>query len=144
MDNYIDIEQLIFCISQRYPHLVAGRDYILARMLEPDGQQQCEHARIHQWLTTSVPKPDIELLYADWSRIKDEYTRWLTAENIRAERNNRLLEADSLINIATDSGDTERASALKVYRQTLRDIPEQDGFPSNVTWPTLPNARPEL
>ena len=24
------------------------------------------------------------------------------------------------------------------YRQALRDVPEQDGFPRNITWPTEP------
>jgi hypothetical protein len=24
------------------------------------------------------------------------------------------------------------------YRQALRDVPQQDGFPSNVTWPSKP------
>lgn len=24
------------------------------------------------------------------------------------------------------------------YRQALRDVPQQDGFPDNVTWPTKP------
>lgn len=29
-------------------------------------------------------------------------------------------------------------TAWGVYRQGLRDIPEQDGFPENVYWPVLP------
>lgn len=28
--------------------------------------------------------------------------------------------------------------ALKVYRQALRDIPDQAGFPMNINWPTMP------
>lgn len=28
--------------------------------------------------------------------------------------------------------------ALVVYRQALRDVPEQLGFPENVTWPVKP------
>ena len=26
----------------------------------------------------------------------------------------------------------------RTYRQALRDLPAQDGFPTNVTWPTVP------
>lgn len=29
-------------------------------------------------------------------------------------------------------------SAWATYRQSLRDIPQQAGFPSNVVWPTKP------
>lgn len=29
-------------------------------------------------------------------------------------------------------------TAWATYRQALRDIPDQEGFPSNITWPTPP------
>ena len=32
----------------------------------------------------------------------------------------------------------EDLEAVKVYRQALRDIPEQSGFPKNVQWPVEP------
>lgn len=28
--------------------------------------------------------------------------------------------------------------AWRTYRQALRDLPQQEGFPNNVTWPTKP------
>jgi len=31
-------------------------------------------------------------------------------------------------------------SAWATYRQALRDIPQQAGFPSNVVWPEQPNT----
>jgi flavin-binding protein dodecin len=30
------------------------------------------------------------------------------------------------------------AAAWATYRQALRDIPQQDGFPENITWPETP------
>ena len=30
-------------------------------------------------------------------------------------------------------------SNWKTYRQALRDVPTQAGFPGNVTWPTKPS-----
>lgn len=33
---------------------------------------------------------------------------------------------------------TEVLEQIKVYRQALRDIPEQSGFPKNVKWPVEP------
>ena len=29
-------------------------------------------------------------------------------------------------------------AAWATYRQALRDVPEQDGFPEEVTWPSKP------
>ncbi len=43
--------------------------------------------------------------------------------------------------IATDwwgVSDHTMTSEQTAYRQALRDIPEQDGFPFSVTWPTKP------
>lgn len=55
---------------------------------------------------------------------------------VRAERNKRLSEADKLIFIAEDNG--EDTTSLRAYRQALRDIPQQDGFPLDVEWPEIP------
>ena len=57
-----------------------------------------------------------------------------TAEEIRAERDN-LLSASDWTQVADASVDQ---AAWATYRQALRDVPEQDGFPHNVTWPTRP------
>jgi hypothetical protein len=33
----------------------------------------------------------------------------------------------------------EQQAAWAVYRQVLRDVPQQEGFPSNVNWPAIPS-----
>jgi len=50
----------------------------------------------------------------------------------RAERDNLLSESDvyALADRITDE--------WKTYRQALRDVPSQAGFPDNITWPTKP------
>ena len=54
------------------------------------------------------------------------------AETVRAKRDALLAASDSmaLADRITDE--------WRVYRQALRDIPAQSGFPTNVTWPTEP------
>ena len=34
--------------------------------------------------------------------------------------------------------DADRLAKVKIYRQALRDIPEQAGFPRTITWPDKP------
>lgn len=36
------------------------------------------------------------------------------------------------------SPDRTMTEAQRAYRQALRDIPEQEGYPNNVVWPTEP------
>ena len=52
----------------------------------------------------------------------------------RAQRNS-LLAASDWTQVADAPVD---AAAWAAYRQALRDVPQQDGFPSNVEWPSKP------
>ena len=56
------------------------------------------------------------------------------AAEARAERNAKLAATDW-----TQGADTPQATKDKYapYRQALRDVPAQSGFPNTVVWPTL-------
>lgn len=56
---------------------------------------------------------------------------------VRDERNKLLAECDWLIIMHTEKG-TNIPAAWEIYRQNLRDITAQAGFPHNVTWPEKP------
>ena len=51
----------------------------------------------------------------------------------REKRNTLLAETDWWANSDVTMTDEQRA-----YRQALRDIPQQEGFPTNIVWPTKP------
>jgi hypothetical protein len=57
------------------------------------------------------------------------------AAEVRTQRD-RLLAASDWTQVA--DAPVDRA-AWAEYRQALRDVPEQAGFPENVVWPTKPN-----
>lgn len=50
------------------------------------------------------------------------------------ERNARLAETDYVALPDTP----EMSDAMRTYRQALRDVPAQSGFPTDITWPTKP------
>jgi hypothetical protein len=55
-----------------------------------------------------------------------------TAEaNVRAKRDGLLQETDWMA-----LSDVTMSDSITAYRQALRDIPSQAGFPFSVTWPT--------
>jgi hypothetical protein len=56
------------------------------------------------------------------------------AEQVRVERNSLLAKTDIEIIKAYENG-IPASSDLKTYRQQLRDITLQEGFPLNVVWP---------
>ena len=67
----------------------------------------------------------------------DLYKRLNHEQDIRAKRNNLLSNTDHLIQSDYPISD-EKKQEIKVYRQALRDIPQQDGFPDNIVWPDKP------
>jgi hypothetical protein len=60
-----------------------------------------------------------------------------SARLVRDMRNNLLTQSDWTQ--LKDTGlDSDSESAWATYRQELRDLPEQAGFPDNVVYPTQP------
>jgi len=55
------------------------------------------------------------------------------ASDIRNHRNIVLAETDWMA-----LSDNTMSEAVTTYRQALRDVPDQDGFPFSVVWPTKP------
>jgi len=60
----------------------------------------------------------------------------LTWDDIRADRDQRLVETDWT---QTPDIPQETIWKWKTYRQDLRDIPQKQTDPTNITWPTKPS-----
>jgi len=76
----------------------------------------------------------------------EEYTEWLSdynnklqniAESVRIERNNRLSETDWVVIKALETNSPLSPEWIS-YRQALRDITQQSGFPWDIIWPSKP------
>lgn len=66
---------------------------------------------------------------------QEEIISWITGkeEEVRLKRNRLLNETDYLA-----LADNTITPEMVLYRQALRDITLQDGFPENVIWPVKP------
>ena len=63
----------------------------------------------------------------------------MISEEARAKRDKLLADTD-WTQVLDAPIDAETREAYRTYRQSLRDIPEQDGFPETITWPELPSV----
>ena len=61
------------------------------------------------------------------------------AEQVRLERDRRIAATDYLAMPDYPLSEEEKA-AVMVYRQALRDVPSQEGFPRVVVWPEVPSV----
>lgn len=72
--------------------------------------------------------------------VEEQHAAWIVtkdaeqAKAIRQQRNQKLIESD-WTQVADAPVDK---AAWATYRQALRDITAQEGFPFNVVWPTSP------
>ena len=60
------------------------------------------------------------------------------SEQLRGERDGLLAEVDAIAGNALRWGEltADQQSSWATYRQALLDVPQQTGFPHDVTWPT--------
>ena len=78
---------------------------------------------------------------AAYKAMKDEEQ----AKSVRTSRNDKLKECDWVVTKAVDQN-AQDSLGIQVpvvwltYRQALRDVTAQAGFPWNVVWPTAPEA----
>lgn len=56
---------------------------------------------------------------------------------VRAERDMKIAETDYYM-MSDYPSNPKNIEELKVYRQALRDVPKQEGFPRDVRWPDVP------
>lgn len=61
----------------------------------------------------------------------------MVAKAIRDKRDNLIGETDYYL-MSDYPSNPQNLEELKVYRQALRDVPKQEGFPRDVRWPDVP------
>lgn len=61
----------------------------------------------------------------------------MVAKAIRDKRDNLIDETDYYL-MPDYPSNPQNLEELKVYRQALRDVPKQEGFPRDVRWPDVP------
>ena len=87
---------------------------------------------------TAVHNDYLEWEVVDGDAITPVYAEPL-AKSLRAKRDALLAQTDYLL-MPDYPIEPERKEAMETYRQALRDVPEQEGWPFSVDWPEAPSA----
>ncbi|KVE34453.1 tail fiber assembly protein [Burkholderia sp. BDU5] len=122
-------ELLIMAIGERFPALMHGRDFWVGHPLDVDTGEQCGDAFIAQW--KDGEPPDVAELLKRAEELRPVYDE----RQARQRRNALLMSTDWTQALDLPADIRERWAA---YRQVLRDLPEQPGWPSDVQWPAEP------
>lgn len=96
------------------------------------------------------PKDNEEILANDIGQIGWIWNgeTWTDPTKAKLVRRSRDLEIKNTIDTMNpmrwESFTTEQKQAWLDYRQALLDIPQQEGFPDNVIWPTKPTEQENI
>ena len=99
-------------------------------------QRVCDGSETHRvkrvgadndWTVEPIPEKTVEEIAAE----------------VRAKRDGLIAQTDYLVTPDYPI-DAESLAAVTEYRRALRDVPQQDGFPTDVVWPELPAVMKEL
>jgi len=97
------------------------------------GPAPAKSSRTHWFQTTFSDNDDGSVTI---SYIAHELDRGLAEFNMRDARDSALTRCDWVITRAFEEGTAVPANYL-AYRQALRDLPSQPGFPYDYVWPIL-------
>ena len=89
-------------------------------VLDIDGKSQSPKVYVQSHFKGDDTAKDARLLADKWV-------------SVRRDRDNRLSQTDYLA-----LSDSTLASNMKTYRQELRDVPEDNADPDDISWPTKP------
>ena len=95
-----------------------------------------------RWVHTPADSPDnVATKDADVGDIAiyltdAEYDTVLAAS--ARQKRDRLIAVTDYLVTPDYPIESDRLAKIKIYRQALRDIPEQSGFPRTITWPEKP------
>lgn len=82
-------------------------------------------------------KENIEANFEVWLKKAKDAEEFALAKEIREKRNQLLAETDWTQTIDAPISAASRET-IREYRQNLRNITEQEGFPNTVAWPICP------
>ncbi len=116
-----------------------GQDVVFTkevRTLNPAPNTYAKYAEAAAWCNANNAMIEDKGDYYEVVAIPAPTTEELAAQ-ARSQRDALIAATDYLM--ASDYPLTdEKRQELTVYRQALRDVPEQSGFPTEIVWPTKP------
>jgi hypothetical protein len=123
-------------LGEMYPQLTPGRDYLAGHMIDLTDESGQGAPFLMYWRSTDVQKPDEDAVAAEFHANEAHYR----AIFARRYRDACLGWSDEKMIGPVDAPQafSAKVNAWKAYRQALRDVPQQAGFPMVIDWPALP------
>jgi hypothetical protein len=140
LDGVIKMENLSIVTSRGLKELILGKGWKPVHPNTFPTPPENIMGRAKMKLSTPIVEEDGSLTRTYIFEEVDEQTRQKFVLGAQ-DRRIRMLNSTDWVTTSDNSLSPEKKQEFLEYRQKLRDIPEQDGYPVNLIWPKLP-AKP--
>ncbi|WGS44228.1 phage tail assembly chaperone [Burkholderia sp. JSH-S8] len=129
--SMVEHDLVIMAVEEKWPELRHGRDFLVAHPLCKVTGKQSGNPFILQWSAEQIAQPNVTDFYERAEELRPAYA----AQRAKSRRDALLAQSDW-----TQMGHVplETREMWEVYRQALRDVTEQEGFPFEIAWPVRP------
>ena len=118
-----DLVGVVVSHHSQTPHDIEMRS-LIQKFAQEEGYRE-KRGEDLSWSVEKIPEKTPEEKLAE------------TEEEVRSKRDRLIADTDYLLMNDYPSEDLE---SVKAYRQALRDVPQQDGFPYELVWPKAPDV----
>jgi hypothetical protein len=125
----------------RFPALRHGRDYLIANPCDEKTHAPTGAPFFMAWYVADMAPPNMAELADEFAANESHYRAALA----RRYRNMMLTWSDTKVQFPVDApvSLTRANTPWLVWRQALRDLPQQPGFPYQIAWPECPGQQPQ-
>jgi len=129
-------DHMVTVLQYLYPSLRHGFDYYVVQAVDGETNEVTGDPWILWWKNKEVARPtDAEIhtaFHADEALYRSRF--------LRLRRDYELMDTDGKADMPSDAPPSAKAvcDRWRAYRQALRDLPQQPGFPFDVKWPEWP------
>ena len=124
----------------RFPALRHGRDYLIANPCDEKTRAPTGPPFFMAWNVADITPPSMADLADEFAANESHYRAALA----RRYRNMMLAATDARAMAPPDAPALfSRANPWIAFRQALRDLPKQPGFPFEIAWPECPDQQPQ-
>jgi hypothetical protein len=127
----------IMVMNERWPHLKHGRDYMIGHPVD-ENHEPAGAPFFMWWAAAQIDMPDMNELAQTFAADEERYRAALA----RFYRDRALGWSDSKVAFPADAPAAlvHSNGPWLEWRQAMRDVPQQPGFPFEIDWPTPPDG----
>jgi hypothetical protein len=135
-------ENFRMLFSKTFPSLLTPQDVQGTGFALYEFSQQPELTRYEKMVEGVPRKSEDGRVFQTWQVVEMDEGEKLDVDNVQAniirqQRNSKLYRTDWIFAPDSPLNETQKQAYI-TYRQALRDVPSQAGFPWDVQWPVEP------